>query len=335
MRKVRMTGVWCVLLVVLLVGSARAQTDLVAAAKREGRLVLYGSLTTLEVVNKIFESRYGIPVEYWRAASTRVLDRVLNEVRAGRPLFDVAQTNSSPMMVMRKAGAFARYDSPSYDLFPKATRDPQGLVSPQFLVIPIGIVYNTRLVRPAEAPRSLQDLLDPRWKGKIVMADPTLHTTTAHWLMELRRVLGGQWRGFLEQLAGQIGAYVESFIPVADRLIRGEFPVGLTYIRYVYQFGKEGAPLDYVRLPVFLADGHRIGLGVRAQHPNAGKLYIETLLSRAGLLALAQDGDFVSLPGVYPPLKDAEKLKILVMEDYDEAQLLRAREELGRIFRRR
>lgn len=55
-----------------------AQADLVAAAKREGRLVLYGSLTTLDVVNKIFESRYGIPVEYWRAASTRVLDRVLN-----------------------------------------------------------------------------------------------------------------------------------------------------------------------------------------------------------------------------------------------------------------
>ncbi len=312
-----------------------AQADLVAAAKREGRLVLYGSLTTLDVVNKIFESRYGIPVEYWRAASTRVLDRVLNEVRVGRPQFDVVQTNSSPMMVLREAGAFARYPSPSYDMFGRATRDPQALVSPQFLVIPVGIVYNTRLVRAEEAPRSLTDLLDPKWKGKVVMADPTLHTTTAQWLMELRRVLGGQWRPFLEQLAGQVGAYVESFIPVADRLVRGEFPVGLTYIRYVYQFGKEGAPLDYARLPVFLADGHRIALGARAARPNAGKLYIETLLSRAGLLALAQDGDFVSLPGVYPPLKDAEKLRIVTMQDYDEAALTRAREELGRIFRRR
>jgi len=312
-----------------------AQADLVAAAKREGRLVLYGSLTTLDVVNKIFESRYGIPVEYWRAASTRVLDRVLNETRAGRPQFDVVQTNSSPMMVLREAGAFARYPSPSYEMFGRSTRDPQALVSPQFLVIPIGIVYNTRLVRPEEAPRGLLDLLEPKWKGRVVMADPTLHTTTAQWLMELRSVLGAQWRPFLEQLAGQVGAYVESFIPVADRLVRGEFPVGLTYIRYVYQFGKEGAPLDYVRLPVFLADGHRIALGARASRPNAGKLYIETLLSRAGLLALAQDGDFVSLPGVYPPLRDAEKLRIVAMRDYDEAGLTRAREELGRIFRRR
>jgi iron(III) transport system substrate-binding protein len=334
MRKLACLGVAAVLVAAAVVG-ASAQADLVAAAKREGRLVLYGSLTTLDVVNKIFESRYGIPVEYWRAASTRVLDRVLNETRAGRPQFDVVQTNSSPMMVLRAAGAFARYASPSYEVFGRATRDPQALVSPQFLVIPIGIVYNTRLVRPEEAPRSLADLLDPKWKGKVVMADPTLHTTTAQWLMELRRVLGAQWRAFLEQLAGQVGAYVESFIPVADRLVRGEFPVGLTYIRYVYQFGKEGAPLEYVRLPVFLADGHRIALGARATRPNAGKLYIETLLSRAGLLALAQDGDSVSLPGVYPPLRDADKLRIVTMQDYDEEALTRAREELGRIFRRR
>lgn len=331
--------VWATLaaasLALVVPGASLAQADLIAAAKREGRVVLYGSLTTLEVVNKIFESRYGIPVEYWRAASTRVLDRVLNEVRAGRPQFDVVQTNSSPMMVLRSAGAFARYASPSYDALGPSTRDSQFLVSPQFLVIPVGIVYNTRLVRPEEAPRSLMDLLDPQWKGKVVMADPTLHTTTAHWLMELRRVLGNQWRPFLEGLAGQVGAYVESFIPVADRLVRGEFPVGLTYIRYVYQFGKEGAPLDYVRLPVFLADGHRIALGARTGRPNAAKLYIETLLSRAGLLALAQDGDFVALPGVYPPLKDAEKLRIVTMQDYDEAALTRAREELGRLFRRR
>ncbi len=334
MRKLAFLGVAAVLVAAAVAG-ASAQADLVAAAKREGRLVLYGSLTTLDVVNKIFESRYGIPVEYWRAASTRVLDRVLNETRAGRPQFDAVQTNSSPMMVLREAGAFAGYASPSYEMFGRATRDPQALVSPQFLVIPVGIVYNTRLVRPEEAPRSFTDLLDPKWKGKVVMADPTLHTTTAQWLMELRQVLGGQWRSFLEQLAGQVGAYVESFIPVADRLVRGEFPVGLTYIRYVYQFGKEGAPLDYVRLPVFLADGHRIALGARAARPNAGKLYIETLLSRAGLLALAQDGDFVSLPGVYPPLRDADKLRIVTMQDYDEGALTRAREELGRIFRRR
>ncbi|MER3456286.1 MAG: hypothetical protein C4304_05260 [candidate division GAL15 bacterium] len=143
-----------------------AEADLVAAAKREGRLVLYGSLTTLEVVNKIFESRYGIPVEYWRAASTRVLDRVLNETRAGRTLFDVVQTNSSPMMVLREAGAFARYASPSYELFDRATRDPQALVSPQFLVTPIGIVYNRRLCARRRLPAASRTCWSSGGRGR-------------------------------------------------------------------------------------------------------------------------------------------------------------------------
>ncbi len=321
---------------VLSVVRADAQADFVAAARREGRVIVYGSLTTPGMIhNRIFEGRYGIPVEYWRAASTRILDRVLGELRAGRPLFDVVVTNSSPMMVMRKSGAFQPYRASAYAVLQAPRHDPQGLVSPPFLFIPIGIVYNTRLVRPAEAPRSLEDLLDPRWKGKIVMPDPSLHTTTAQWLMELRRVLGARWREFVEGLAGQLGGMVESLLPVVHKVVSGEFPLGITYIRYVYHFGKEGAPLDYVRLSGFLADSLRIALGVRPQHPNAGRLYIEALLSRAGLLALAQEGDFVALPGVYPPLRDAEKLRITVMEDYGEAEMLRARSELEQIFRRR
>jgi len=322
--------------VALTTAYGNAQTDLLAAAKREGRVVVYGSLTTRGMIhNRIFEGRYGIPVEYWRAASTRVLDRVLSEVRAGRPLFDVVVTNSSPMMVMRLFGAFGSYRAAAYEALEATRPDPQSLVSPPFLFIPVGIVYNTRLIRPAEAPRDLLDLLDPKWRGKIVIPDPTLHTTTAHWLMELRRIVGGRWREFLEGLAGQVGAQVESFLPALHKVMSGEFPLGITYIRYVYQFGKEGAPLDYVRLSVFLADSLRIALGARAQNPNAGRLYIETLLSRAGLLALAQEGDFVALAGVYPPLRDAERLRITVMDDYGEAEMVRARSELERIFRRR
>ena len=339
MTRRRWTG-WVVLawaaVVALSTPYAGAQADLAAAAKREGRVVVYGSLTTPGMIhNRIFEGRYGIPVDYWRAASTRILDRVLTEVRAGRPLFDVVVTNSSPMIVMRRFGAFRSYRAAAYETLQTTRPDPESLTSPPFLFIPIGIVYNTRLVRPAEAPRALWDLLEPRWRGQIAMADPAIHTTTAQWLMELRRVLGGRWREFLEGLARQVGTRVESFLPVAERVLRGEFPLGITYIRYVYHFGKEGAPLDYVRLNVFLADSLRIALGAAAQNQNAGKLYIETLLSRAGLLALAQEGDFVALAGVYPPLRDAERLRMMVMDDYGEAEMARARSELERVFDRR
>jgi iron(III) transport system substrate-binding protein len=320
--------------VVALAAAASAQADVVAAAKREGRVVVYGSLEAdaFDVVRKVYEQRYGVPVEYWRAASTRVLDRALAEHRSGRGLFDVVLTNSGPMKILKAQGVFQRYVAPTYEDFPAATRDRDGVLSPAYRMVVISVLYNTRLVRPEEAPKTYADLLDPKWRGKIVMPDPTLHTTTATWLVNLRRVLGAQWRPFVERLAQQVGL-VESFLPVVDKLVAGEYALGVTYVKYVKQFSE--APLDYVRLNPVLADAHLVGLARNAPHPNAGRLLINTLTSRAGLHALAQTGEFVLVPGIYPPIRDADKLRVVMMEDLDEREFQRARDELGPVFRRR
>ncbi len=335
MRRFRI-GVWIVTLVVVVasVAFAQARADVVAAAKREGRVVVYGSLEAdaFDVIRKIYEQRYGVSVEYWRAASTRVLDRALAEHRSGRALFDVVLTNSGPMKILKAHGVFQRYVSPSYEDFPAASRDRDGILSPAYRMVVISVLYNTRLVRPADAPKTYMDLLDPKWQGKIVMPDPTLHTTTATWLVNLRRVLGAQWRPFVERLGQQVGL-VESFLPVVQKLVAGEYALGVTYVKYVRQFSE--APLDYVRLNPVLADAHHVGLAKNAPHPNAGKLLIDTLTSRAGLIALAQTGEFVLVPGIYPPIRDAEKLRVILMEDLDEQEFRRARDELGPLFRRR
>jgi iron(III) transport system substrate-binding protein len=324
-------------LMLALSGSAvHAQADLVNAARREGRVVVYGSLETdnFEVIQKVFEGRYGIKVEYWRAASNRVLDRTLTETRAGRPQFDVVLTNRSPMLILKQAGAFGRYTAPSYEAFPAATHDRDGVLSPSYRVVVVGILYNTRQVRPEDAPKSMADLLDARWKGKVVMPDPTQHTTTAVWLANLPKIMGDQSRSYIERLAGQVGL-VESFIPAAQKVIAGEFPVGLSYIKYVHVFGQTGAPLDYARVSPVLAEAHHVALAARPINPNAGRLFIDTFTSRAGLLALARAGEFVLVPGVYPPIKDAEKLRIVMMEDLNEQELKRFHDEVGRVFVRR
>ncbi|MGQ0571512.1 MAG: ABC transporter substrate-binding protein, partial [Armatimonadota bacterium] len=283
---------------------------------------------------KIFEGKYGVPVEYWRAASNRVLDRALTESRAGRPQFDVVLTNRSPMLIMKKAGIFGRYTSPSYDAFPAATHDRDGIFSPSYRVVVVSILYNTRLVKPEEVPKSLTDLLDPKWKGKVVMPDPTQHTTTAVWLANLPKVLGAQHRSFIERLAGQVGL-VESFIPAAQKVIVGEFPLGISYVKYVHVFGQDGAPLDYARLSPVLAEAHHVALGAKAIHPNAARLFIDLFTSRLGLLALARAGEFVLVPGVYPPIKDADKLRIVMMDDLDDQELKKFTEEFGRFFVKR
>ncbi|MDR7481125.1 MAG: substrate-binding domain-containing protein [Armatimonadota bacterium] len=328
------------LLLGVLVGAAGmpapAQADLAGAARREGRVVVYGSMETdvFEVIRKIYEGRYGVQVDYWRAASNRVMDRVLTETRAGRPLFDVVLTNRSPMLILKRAGAFARFAAPSYEAFPAPTHDRDGILSPSYRVVVVSALFNTRLLRPEDAPRTLPDLLDPKWKGRLVMPDPTQHTTTAVWLANLQKILGAQHRSFIERLAGQVGL-VESFIPAVQKVIAGEYPVGISYVKYVHVFGQDGAPLDYARLNPVLAEAHHVALGARAAHPNAGKLLIDTLTSRAGLLALARAGEFVLVPGVYPPIKDAEKLRVVPMDDLDEDELKQFREEFGRLFVRR
>ncbi len=327
---------WAILVMILVISvpGGQAQSDLVALAKKEGKVVVYGSLEpdTFAVVKKVYEAQYGIPVEYFRAAANGILGRVLTEVRAGKPQFDVVLNTRSEMLIMKKEGAFARYTSLSYDAFPAASRDKDGILSPSYRVVVVSILYNTRLVKPEEAPKTLGDLLTATWKGKVVMPDPTLHTTTAIWLFNLQKVLGGQWRPFVEGLARQV-TLVDSFIPSVQKVIAGEFPLGIAYVKFVYVFGKDGAPLDYVRLTPVLGEVHHVALGTKALHPNAARLFIDTFTSRLGLHALAQAGEFVLAPGVYPPVKDAEKLHIVLMETLDAQELTYWKDEFRKIFR--
>ena len=196
------------------------------------------------------------------------------------------------------------------------------------------MLYNTRLVKAEEAPKSLADLLDPKWKGKIVMPDPNVHTTTAVWLANLQSVMGAQYRPFVEGLAGQV-TLAESFLPVVQKVIVGEFPLGITYVKYVYIFGSEGAPLDYVRLSPLLAEAHHVAISAKAPHPNAARLFVDVFTSRLGLLALAKAGEFVLVPGVYPPIKDADKLRIVLMDDLSEQDLKQFRDQIGTLFLKR
>ncbi len=323
-------------LVTLSVPTVKGQSDLVSAAKKEGRVVVYGSVETdvFEVIRKIFEAKYGIPVDYWRAATNQVADRALTEARSGKPLYDVVLTNRSPMLIMKGDGLFARYISPSYEAFPPASQDRDGILSPSYRMVVVSILYNTRLVKAEEAPQSLTDLLDPKWKGKIAFPDPNVHTTTAVWLVNLERVMGAQWRPFIERFASQV-TLVESFLPVVQRVTTGETPLGITYVKYVYSFGSEGAPLDYVRLNPVLAEAHHVAVAAKAPHPNAARVFVDLFTSRLGLLALARSGEFVLVPGVYPPIKDAEKLRVVLMDELDDQALKRFRDQYGPLFLKR
>ena len=332
-RRAAVPRLWIALAALAWSATAGAQT-LVEAAKKEGKVVIYGSLETgiMDAIEKAFTKKYGIPIEYFRAASNKTLDRVLTEARVGRTVSDVVVTNSGPMALLRTEKIFAKYVSPESARYPDDVKDPEGLLSPIYRMVIVGILYNTKLVKPGEEPKSLEDLLTPRWQGKWVMPDPSRHFTTGVWVRNLEQLYGKDWMGFAKKLADAKPILVESFIPSAQKVTSGEALAGITYLKYVYIMGKDGAPLDYVRLPRMLADSHQIGIQAKAPHPNAARLFEDFFISLEGQEIMAKEGEFVTAKGLYPPIKDADKIKAVSMHELDSAEYKKWASEFRKMF---
>jgi iron(III) transport system substrate-binding protein len=308
---------------------------LVEAAKKEGKVVVYGSLETdaAESAFNAFKKKTGIEVEYWRASATKVLDRALSEYRVGKPLFDIILTNDNPMQIMFKEGIFAKYDSPAAKDFTKESIDPN--LGPRYRNVVIGVVYNKDIIKPADAPKSLDDLVKPQYRGKLVMPDPTQHTTTTQWVASLDKLMGKEKADkFIRELAAQKPILVESLLPAVERVATGETPIAISYVKYVYSYGQKGAPLDYVRLGKFMGDGHYLGLGNKAPHSNAAKAFIDYFLGAENMAVLAKLGEFVNRKGVYPPLPDADKIQFVEMYDLDSKRFAEKKKEYQQIFLR-
>jgi len=308
---------------------------LIQAGKSEGKAVVYGSLETesADAIFKVFKQKTGIDLDYWRASSTKAMDRALSEYRAGKPLFDAVLTNDNPMQIMLKEGIFAKYDSPSAREFTKESIDP-GL-GPRYRNVVIGILYNKSIIKPADAPKSLEDLLKPQFRGKIVMPDPTQHTTTTQWLASLEKLMGKEKADkYIRDLAAAKPIFVESLLPAAERVASGETPLGIAYVKYVYTFGARGAPIDYVRLGKMMGDGHYVTLSNKAPHPNAGKAFIDFFLGPESMTMLAKQGEFVNRRGIKSSIPDAEKIQFVEMNDLDAKGFAQKKKEFQEIFLR-
>lgn len=312
--------------------TARSQAVDVAAAKKEGRVVVYGTVVpqAMEELHKNFEKKYDIKVDYWRGSSTAVAERAQSEWRAGRPAFDVVESSWDVMLLMKKEGLFARYVPPSSEKFSEQFKEQDALITP-WRILPISILYNTDLVKAAEVPKSLEELLHPKWKGKIGMPDPSRHTTTAKFFWNLEKFMGAKWREFAKNLAKQQPLLVESLAPVTPAIIKGEAHVGIAYIKFVKQYK---GPVSYATLDKYLADPNHLALGAKAARPNAAKLYIEYAVSPDGQRLIAQDGEFVLSPGVFPPIPGAEKVTphMVPMDNPSEEEAKSLSNEFRQIF---
>jgi len=311
--------------------------EIIEGAKKEGKVTIYGSLQE-EVMKDVlggFEKKFPtIKTTYWRASTTAVMERAIAEFRTGKVGWDVFFTGVDAMEIMRKDGMFLKYQTPESKNFDKQFHHE--FFSPNYRSSIIGFVYNTRLVSAAEAPKSYWDYADPKWDGKTTMSDPLSHSSMARWLASLHLVLGDRAKEdeYVQRLAASRPLLHRSLTPAVEAIASGEKPIGIAYIKYVCDMGKNGVPLDYVRLPAYLGETNYIAAGSKSANPNAAKLFIDHWYSKESMEALAKDCEFVNLRGVAPPLKDASAIKFVESIQRTEAEYKQLSEKYRKIFKK-
>ena len=143
--------------------------------------------------------------------------------------------------------------------------------------------------------------------------------------------MGAKWRDYVKGLTKQQPLLLESLAPVTPAIIKGEAQVGIAYIKFVNQYK---GPISYVTLEKYLSDPNHLALGAKAARSNAGRVYIEYAVSADGQRMIAQDGEFVLSPGIYPPIPGAEKVtpNMIAMDNPSEQEAKNLSNEFRQIF---
>jgi iron(III) transport system substrate-binding protein len=272
--------------------SAALSDSLMDSAKREGEVVYYASMNLSEANALIgeFEKRYPfVKIKLNRAASEKLLTRVLAESRAQKNFADVIQTVEFSMHIFARRGILARHTPQADSLFPKQFKEEGFWTTVYYNAYVTG--FNNKLVAGESLPRTYDDLLDPKWKGKLMMEG-----TKADWFAGMLQIMGVE-RGtnYMRALARQQPSPREGHELLAQLIAAGE---GLLDVNIpaasVERMKERGAPIDWIALGPAPAVMVGIGQAAQAPHPNAAKLFLDFVLSRDGQKIMQTPGRLVA-----------------------------------------
>src|SRR3982075_3389183 len=224
-----------------------AQDARLEAARKEGKVVWYTSLalTSSEKVAKLFETAYpGVKVEVHRTGSQRILQRMMQELQANIKNVDVVHTSDAGHYVLLKEKKLLmRYTPAGVDVFGAGFKDKDGYHYGLRATVNV-IAYNTKVVSPADAPRTWKDLLDPKWRGRLVTAHPGYSGVIATHVLALVHLHG--W-DYFKALAQNKPMLVQSAVDPSGVVASGERPVAVNGGDYTfYQIKKKGNPVEIV-----------------------------------------------------------------------------------------
>ncbi len=251
---------------------------LLEGAKKEGGLTLYSS-ATLEDMNiyiAAFEKKYGLKARLWRGNSEGILQRAISEARAGRVELDLVETGGSALEALHREAILQPINAPVFaDLAPQALTPHRGWTATRIQIQPNG--YNVNLVKREDLPKSWEDLLDPKWKGKLAV-----EIDDSHWWGPMVEIMGEE-RGIrlFRDIVAKNGVSVRKGHSLLGSLTAsGEVPLALGIYQYRYaQMKAAGAPVDYFYLPPVMAHGVGAGVSRKAPHPYSAALFYDFLLT--------------------------------------------------------
>jgi iron(III) transport system substrate-binding protein len=265
---------------------ADREARLLAEGGKQGSVVVYTSLNLKDSVplTEAFEKKTGIKVELWRASSEKVLQRAVTEARAGRFTCDVLETNGPEMEAMYREELLEEFFSPHFaELPPAAFPKHRHYVAGRFNFFTIG--YNTNLVKPEEVPNSYEDLLHPRWAGRV-----GLEGSDVDWFGAVVKAMGEEkGLAFFRKLAESRPQIRTGHTLMAELVASGEIPLAATlYNHNVERLLVKGAPVKWKPLQPTFGRPNAIGVARRAPHPHAALLFVDFMLSRDGQTILKE-----------------------------------------------
>lgn len=253
-----------------------ANEELIRAAKKEGTVVLYHSMSrrVLKEVVKGFEKKYGFKVNWTRKGTGGIIRMVEAERMAGVLKCDILSTGDPTVFVRwKKEGTLMKYVTPNTPKFVKGLAIPEGWYTPSRTTF-VSMGYSTKRVTKDEAPKSWKDVLDPKWKGRIAVVDPRKSGPSRWWLGVMVTKFG--W-GYFEKLAKNKPLLLKQSSTAAVALISGEVDVLVIGNEHdLLRRQTEGEPVGVIYPTEGLVfKTSPVGICANAPHPNAAKLWID------------------------------------------------------------
>ncbi len=262
-------------------GTSASDPRLITAARKEGNMSWYTAMP-LPQSKKLadrFEKKYSfIKVKILRTGSAPLQNRIMTEALARKYFWDVVSITGIYVPQLMKKGLVASYQSPERAMYADDLKDKNGYWTSPY-VNPNALGFNTAMVRKKDVPKTYEDLLDPKWRGKKILLD-----TTAFPLLQGLSVAWGKEKAvsYFKKVAAQEPVLMRGNTARMQLVAAGEYPLLFAYAWIIEGAKRKGAPIDWVTLEPTVVQLSVTMLGSKASSPNSGKLFIDFILSKEG-----------------------------------------------------